>query len=61
MNQVATQTAVTATEQLLNLWLHGKSDRTCEYYRLYARRFIDFVGKPLHLVTLAEVQGLRLH
>jgi integrase/recombinase XerD len=60
MNKGATQTAITATEQLLNLWLHGKSDRTTEYYRLYARRFLDFVGKPLHLVTLAEVRVLQL-
>jgi integrase/recombinase XerD len=57
MSKLATQAAVTATEQLVNLWLHGKSSRTQEYYRLYAMRFIDFVGKPLHLVTLAEVQG----
>jgi len=57
MNKGATKKAFSATEQLLNLWLHGKSPPTQQYYRLYAMRFISFVGKPLHLVTLAEVQG----
>lgn len=53
-------TASTAAEQLLNLWLHGKSPRTQSYYRFYARRFLEFVGKPLHLVTLAEMQGFAI-
>ena len=53
-------TANTAAEQLLSLWLHGKSQRTQAYYRFYAQRFLEFVGKPLHLVTLAEVQGFAL-
>ena len=57
MTQLVQKTAETAFEQLLNLWLHGKSPRTQSYYRLYATRFLLFVGKPLHLVTLAEVQG----
>lgn len=57
MNKLTTQKALSATEQLLSLWLHGKSPRTQEYYRFYAMRFLSFVGKPLHLVTLAEVQG----
>ena len=33
-------TANTATEQLLNLWLHGKSQRTQAYYRLSAQRLV---------------------
>lgn len=53
----AEQVATTPSEQVVNMWLHGKSPRTVEYYRLYARRFLEFVGKPLHMVTLAEVQG----
>lgn len=60
MNRLETPTATTVFEQLLNLWLHGKSPRTQEYYRLYAKRFLQFVGKPLHLVTFAEVQGFAL-
>ena len=54
MSKLATQAAVTATEQLVSLWLHGKSARTQEYYRFYAMRFIAFVGKPLHLVALKQ-------
>jgi len=49
--------ASTATEQLLSMWLHGKSRQTADYYRRSAKHFLKFVGKPLHLVTLAEVQG----
>lgn len=50
-----------AQERLLSMWLHGKSPHTQSSYRLAATRFIEFVGKPLHLVTLAEVQGFATH
>lgn len=46
-----------ATHQLLEMWLHGKSPATQKYYRLFARRFLEFVNKPLFNVTVAEVQG----
>lgn len=46
-----------AQTQLIEMWVHGKSPHTQESYRLAARRFLAFVGKPLHLVTLAEVQA----
>jgi integrase/recombinase XerD len=49
--------ATTATEQLINMWVHGKSANTAELYRRSAKRFLEFVGKPLHLVSLAEVQA----
>ncbi|MBW4639575.1 MAG: tyrosine-type recombinase/integrase [Gloeocapsa sp. UFS-A4-WI-NPMV-4B04] len=42
------------------MWLHGKSIRTADYYRRSALRFLEFVGKPIHLITLAEVQGFAL-
>lgn len=57
LRSIQTATATTPSEQLLNMWLHGKSPRTASYYRIYANCFLKFVGKPLHLVTLAEVQG----
>ena len=60
MAVLAKQKADTAFEQLLNMWLHGKSIRTADYYRRSALRFLEFVGKPIHLVTLAEVQGFAL-
>lgn len=45
------------TERLVEMWLHGLSPQTTERYRLTSRRFLDFVNKPLHLVTLADIQG----
>jgi len=50
-----------AQERLLSMWLHGKSSHIQSSYRLAATRFLEFVGKPLHLVTLAEVQGFATH
>lgn len=49
--------ATTATEQLINMWVHGKSANTAELYRRSAKRFLEFVGKPLHVVSLVEVQA----
>ena len=50
-----------AQAQLIAMWVHGKSQKTADVYRLAARRFLAFVGKPLHLVTLAEVQAFATH
>lgn len=50
-----------AQTRLLSMWLHGKSSHTQSSYRLAATRFLEFVGKPLNLVTLAEVQGFVTH
>lgn len=54
-------TPASAQTRLIEMWLHGKSDETQESYRLYANRFLKFVGKPLHLVSLAEVQAFATH
>ena len=43
--------------QLLELWLHGRSGHTARYYRRNAGRFLAFVGKPLPMVTLGDVQA----
>jgi len=43
------------------MWLHGKSLNTQENYRQAAARFLAFAGKPIHLVSLAEVQGFATH
>lgn len=61
MNSLVTQKAATASDQLINLWLGGKSRHTADYYRRSAKRFLEFVGKPLHLVTFAEVQAFASH
>lgn len=42
------------------MWVHGLSPQTQDRYRRTARRFLAFVGKPLHLVTLADIQGWHL-
>lgn len=43
--------------QLLALWLHGKSDHSQRAYRSDVQRFMVQVGKPLQLVTLADLQS----
>ena len=44
-------------EQLVALWLHGRSPHTQRAYRRDIDRFLDFVVKPLQAVTLADVQA----
>lgn len=46
-----------ASLHLVEMWLHGLSPQTQDRYRRTARRFLAFVNKPLHLVTLADIQG----
>jgi integrase/recombinase XerD len=41
------------------MWLDGHSPHTIDSYRRYARRFLEFINKPLHLVTLADLQFWR--
>lgn len=48
-----------AHDRLIEMWIDGRSPHTQESYRRYARRFLTHVNKPLHLVTLADVQGWR--
>lgn len=49
-----------AHEQLITMWLDGRSPHTRSSYRRYAREFLAYLNKPLHLATLADVQGWRL-
>src|ERR687895_612934 len=44
-------------EQLLELWLHGRPDTTRGAYAADARRLRAFLGKPLGMATLADVQA----
>jgi integrase/recombinase XerD len=46
-------------EQLINMWLDDKSSNTASNYRRYAKSFLTYLGKPLHLATLADLQGWR--
>jgi len=49
--------ATDAVAQLVEMWLFGRALRTQDVYRRYASRFLSYVNKPLHLVTLADMQG----
>jgi len=43
-------------EQLIELWLHGRSQHTQRAYRVDAERFLVAVDKPLHAVGLHDLQ-----
>lgn len=45
-------------EQLILLWLHGRSEHTQRAYRADLRRLLRFLeGTPLHRVTLRDLQA----
>ena len=43
--------------RMIDLWLHGRSPATERGYRAEAQRFLAHTAKPLHRVTLADLQG----
>jgi len=43
--------------QLIELWLHGRSRHTVRAYRADIQRFLSHVNKPVHSVTLGDIQG----
>jgi len=47
----------TPVEQLIELWVHGKSDHTQRYYCREVRQFLEWVSKPVDAITLSDVQG----
>lgn len=48
-----------ALDGLIDLWLHGKAKHTARYYRSNAKKFFDWVDKPIEQVTLADVQAYQ--
>jgi integrase/recombinase XerD len=59
---VATTTLVApqqaeSDQHLIDLWLHGRSRHTQRAYRADAERFFESVGKPLHRITLGDLQA----
>jgi len=44
-------------QQLIDLWLHGRSRHTQRAYQSDAERFMAVVQKPLHRVTLGDLQA----
>lgn len=57
-----TPTAIVVSQQadsdqhLIELWLHGRSRHTQRAYRADAERFLQAVEKPLHRITLGDLQ-----
>src|SRR4051794_22528777 len=43
-------------EQLIAIWLHGRSIHTQRAYRADLDRFLGGAGKPLPLVTVSDLQ-----
>ena len=48
-------------DHLIELWLHGRSEHTQRTYRADAARLFEFVNKPLHRVTLSDLQVMANH
>jgi integrase/recombinase XerD len=44
-------------QHLIDLWLHGRSPHTQRAYRADTERFLEAVGKPLHRITLGDLQA----
>ena len=60
MGDVEEITPFDATTRLLEMWLFERSPYTQKAYRHYAKSFVTFVNKPLHLATLADIQGWQI-
>jgi integrase/recombinase XerD len=54
--QTAMACQADSDEQLLALWLHGRPANTARPYQRIALEFIEFVGKSLEEVVLADCQ-----
>ncbi len=59
-NSTVNVTPQEAHDRLIEIWLDGRSPHTQSSYRRYAREFLAYLNKPLHLATLADVQGWRM-
>ena len=51
----------TSDQELVKLWLSGKSDNTRRAYKRDLEEFIDFVHKPIQAITLGEAQEFRAY
>lgn len=50
------QTQADTDDQLIDLWLHGKSKHSVTAYRRHIARLDDFVVKPLQQIKLVDLQ-----
>lgn len=53
----AMQTQAHSDNQLIALWLHGKSTHSQRAYMADVEKFMTHVGKPLQTVTLGDLQS----
>ncbi|MGI8492565.1 MAG: tyrosine-type recombinase/integrase, partial [Acidimicrobiales bacterium] len=53
----ATTRQIAVDQQLIDLWLHGRSPHTQRAYRADVARFLAFVATPLPTVTLGDLQA----
>jgi site-specific recombinase XerD len=54
---LAARERTASDEQLIAVWLHGRSEHTARAYRADVERFRRMTGKPLAAVTLADLQA----
>jgi integrase/recombinase XerD len=59
--EVVRITQADTDEQLIRLWLHGRSPHTQRAYRKDIREFIQFVSKDIHHITLQDLQNYADH
>lgn len=59
-NSTVDVTPQDAHDRLIEMWLDGRSPHTRSSYRRYAHQFMSYLNKPIHLATLADIQGWRL-
>lgn len=48
-------------QELIKLWLHGKSKHTQRYYRKDVDQFYEFVNKPIGRIILKDLQDFADH
>ena len=59
--QSAMPTQAETDEQLISLWLHGRSLHTQRAYNSDIDKFLKFVNKPLHHIILRDLQDFADH
>lgn len=55
------QSQASSDDQVLAMWLHGRSKSTARAYAADAAAFLAYVAKPLRMVTVGDVQGFADH
>lgn len=55
-NTIQIQQQAATDQQLVALWLHGKSTHSQRSYSRHVDNMLSFVGKPLQAITLGDLQ-----